>query len=194
MQAVLPFAKLPSEECFSPEVPRLSLGCTERRILRIRLALLSAFRLALGSQKKGLVCKSFCVLQSCEISSFAVQCRLTNKSRGGASTSSTTAATPTPAPAATLTAAAPATAGATAAAAATATILLPLLLRRRLVYYCYSNTLLHGERAGQADSAPIVIMATNRGITNIRGTDYKSPHGGPMLALTGSSDSILRFC
>eukprot|EP00435_Cladocopium_sp_Y103_P038123 s976_g10.t1 len=31
-----------------------------------------------------------------------------------------------------------------------------------------------------ADSAPIVIMATNRGITNIRGTDYKSPHGIPL--------------
>merc|ERR1712091_550249 len=26
----------------------------------------------------------------------------------------------------------------------------------------------------------IVIMATNRGITNIRGTDYKSPHGIPL--------------
>eukprot|EP00439_Symbiodinium_sp_Y106_P085250 s383_g27.t4 len=32
----------------------------------------------------------------------------------------------------------------------------------------------------EADSAPIVIMATNRGITNIRGTDYKSPHGIPL--------------
>merc|ERR1712230_140677 len=29
-------------------------------------------------------------------------------------------------------------------------------------------------------TAPIVIMATNRGITNIRGTDYKSPHGIPL--------------
>lgn len=28
--------------------------------------------------------------------------------------------------------------------------------------------------------APIVIMATNRGITKIRGTDYKSPHGIPI--------------
>merc|ERR1712124_63301 len=26
----------------------------------------------------------------------------------------------------------------------------------------------------------IVMMATNRGITNIRGTDYKSPHGIPI--------------
>merc|ERR1712078_832062 len=36
------------------------------------------------------------------------------------------------------------------------------------------------NRALEADSAPIVIMATNRGITNIRGTDYKSPHGIPI--------------
>ena len=28
--------------------------------------------------------------------------------------------------------------------------------------------------------APIMIMATNRGITTIRGTDYKSPHGIPL--------------
>merc|ERR1719263_948374 len=28
--------------------------------------------------------------------------------------------------------------------------------------------------------APIVMMATNRGITNTRGTDYKSPHGIPL--------------
>merc|ERR1712232_363730 len=36
------------------------------------------------------------------------------------------------------------------------------------------------NRALEAESAPIVIMATNRGITNIRGTDYKSPHGVPL--------------
>lgn len=36
------------------------------------------------------------------------------------------------------------------------------------------------NRALEAESAPIVIMATNRGITNIRGTDYKSPHGIPL--------------
>lgn len=36
------------------------------------------------------------------------------------------------------------------------------------------------NRALEADSAPVVIMATNRGITNIRGTDYKSPHGIPL--------------
>merc|ERR1719450_1112668 len=36
------------------------------------------------------------------------------------------------------------------------------------------------NRALESDSSPIVIMATNRGITNIRGTDYKSPHGIPL--------------
>eukprot|EP00931_Biecheleriopsis_adriatica_P082606 TRINITY_DN5606_c0_g1_i1.p1 TRINITY_DN5606_c0_g1~~TRINITY_DN5606_c0_g1_i1.p1 ORF type:complete len:465 (+),score=131.40 TRINITY_DN5606_c0_g1_i1:118-1512(+) len=36
------------------------------------------------------------------------------------------------------------------------------------------------NRALEAESSPIVIMATNRGITNIRGTDYKSPHGIPL--------------
>jgi hypothetical protein len=29
-------------------------------------------------------------------------------------------------------------------------------------------------------SAPVLIMATNRGIANIRGTSYKSPHGIPI--------------
>merc|ERR1712054_691628 len=33
------------------------------------------------------------------------------------------------------------------------------------------------NRALEADSAPVLVVATNRGITNIRGTDYKSPHG-----------------
>lgn len=28
--------------------------------------------------------------------------------------------------------------------------------------------------------APVLIMATNRGITKIRGTNYKSPHGIPL--------------
>jgi RuvB-like protein 2 len=28
--------------------------------------------------------------------------------------------------------------------------------------------------------APVVIMATNRGITRIRGTNYESPHGIPI--------------
>jgi RuvB-like protein 2 len=36
------------------------------------------------------------------------------------------------------------------------------------------------NRALEAETSPIVIMATNRGITNIRGTDYKSPHGIPL--------------
>merc|ERR1719222_1736356 len=36
------------------------------------------------------------------------------------------------------------------------------------------------NRALEIESSPIVIMATNRGITNIRGTDYKSPHGIPL--------------
>merc|ERR1719502_210558 len=36
------------------------------------------------------------------------------------------------------------------------------------------------NRALEEPTAPIVIMATNRGITNIRGTDYKSPHGIPI--------------
>merc|ERR1711985_15680 len=36
------------------------------------------------------------------------------------------------------------------------------------------------NRALESDSSPIVIMATNRGITTIRGTDYKSPHGIPL--------------
>merc|ERR1719181_2274658 len=36
------------------------------------------------------------------------------------------------------------------------------------------------NRALEEPTAPVVIMATNRGITNIRGTDYKSPHGIPL--------------
>ena len=36
------------------------------------------------------------------------------------------------------------------------------------------------SRALEDDMAPIVIMATNRGITKIRGTNYKSPHGIPI--------------
>eukprot|EP00923_Selenidium_pygospionis_P018264 GHVN01031996.1.p1 GENE.GHVN01031996.1~~GHVN01031996.1.p1 ORF type:complete len:490 (-),score=113.68 GHVN01031996.1:145-1614(-) len=36
------------------------------------------------------------------------------------------------------------------------------------------------NRALENDGSPIVIMATNRGITKIRGTDYKSPHGIPL--------------
>eukprot|EP00735_Rhodelphis_limneticus_P013747 TRINITY_DN76_c0_g1::TRINITY_DN76_c0_g1_i1::g.14776::m.14776 TRINITY_DN76_c0_g1::TRINITY_DN76_c0_g1_i1::g.14776 ORF type:complete len:465 (+),score=59.17,sp/Q9DE27/RUVB2_XENLA/78.60/0.0,TIP49/PF06068.8/2e-184,AAA/PF00004.24/4.8e-06,AAA/PF00004.24/3.3,AAA_22/PF13401.1/0.022,AAA_22/PF13401.1/0.027,AAA_22/PF13401.1/9.2e+02,AAA_5/PF07728.9/0.0077,AAA_5/PF07728.9/2.2e+03,AAA_5/PF07728.9/14,DnaB_C/PF03796.10/2.4e-05,RuvB_N/PF05496.7/0.0046,RuvB_N/PF05496.7/2.4,Mg_chelatase/PF01078.16/0.0016,Mg_chelata len=36
------------------------------------------------------------------------------------------------------------------------------------------------NRALETDMAPIVVMATNRGITRIRGTDYKAPHGIPL--------------
>merc|ERR1711988_1945114 len=36
------------------------------------------------------------------------------------------------------------------------------------------------NRALEDDMAPIVIMATNRGITKIRGTQYTSPHGLPL--------------
>lgn len=34
-------------------------------------------------------------------------------------------------------------------------------------------------RAMESELAPIIILATNRGIARIRGTDYKSPHGMP---------------
>jgi len=36
------------------------------------------------------------------------------------------------------------------------------------------------NRAIEDDMAPIVVMATNRGITKIRGTSYTSPHGMPL--------------
>eukprot|EP00128_Syssomonas_multiformis_P000728 Colp12_sorted_trinity150504_noHs@6717 len=36
------------------------------------------------------------------------------------------------------------------------------------------------NRALESDMAPVLIMATNRGITRIRGTNYKSPHGIPI--------------
>lgn len=36
------------------------------------------------------------------------------------------------------------------------------------------------NRAIELDLAPIVIMASNRGVTKIRGTNYTSPHGLPM--------------
>jgi len=41
---------------------------------------------------------------------------------------------------------------------------------------CYSFL----NRALESDLAPILVMASNRGITTIRGTDYKSPHGIPL--------------
>lgn len=36
------------------------------------------------------------------------------------------------------------------------------------------------NRALEDETAPIVIMATNRGHTTIRGTDYQGPHGIPL--------------
>merc|ERR1719473_2382333 len=36
------------------------------------------------------------------------------------------------------------------------------------------------NRALESDLAPVLIVATNRGITKIRGTKYKSPHGIPI--------------
>jgi len=42
------------------------------------------------------------------------------------------------------------------------------------------------NRALENETAPIVIFATNRGITNIRGTNYKSPHGIPVDLLDRS--------
>lgn len=36
------------------------------------------------------------------------------------------------------------------------------------------------NRALESDLAPVVVMASNRGITRIRGTSYKSPHGLPL--------------
>ena len=36
------------------------------------------------------------------------------------------------------------------------------------------------NRALENDMAPILIIATNRGITKIRGTSYASPHGIPI--------------
>lgn len=35
-------------------------------------------------------------------------------------------------------------------------------------------------RALEATLAPVLVMATNRGITAIRGSNYKSPHGIPL--------------
>lgn len=41
---------------------------------------------------------------------------------------------------------------------------------------CYSFL----NRALESDQAPVLILATNRGITQIRGTDYRAPHGLPL--------------
>lgn len=42
------------------------------------------------------------------------------------------------------------------------------------------------NRALEDDFAPIVVMATNRGVSQTRGTNYKSPHGVPMDLLDRS--------
>lgn len=36
------------------------------------------------------------------------------------------------------------------------------------------------NRALESHLAPVLIIATNRGIAKIRGTNYKSPHGIPI--------------
>lgn len=36
------------------------------------------------------------------------------------------------------------------------------------------------NRALESEQAPIVVMATNRGVTKIRGTNYSAPHGIPL--------------
>ena len=36
------------------------------------------------------------------------------------------------------------------------------------------------NRALEGDMAPVLVVATNRGITKIRGTNYRSPHGIPI--------------
>lgn len=42
------------------------------------------------------------------------------------------------------------------------------------------------NRALESEKSPIVILATNRGITKIRGTNYKGPHGLPLDLLDRS--------
>jgi len=42
------------------------------------------------------------------------------------------------------------------------------------------------NRALESDASPIIIMATNRGIAQIRGTKFKSPHGIPIDLLDRS--------
>jgi hypothetical protein len=44
----------------------------------------------------------------------------------------------------------------------------------------FLNTFLFVLVFQEDDMAPVVIMATNRGITRIRGTNYRSPHGMPI--------------
>ena len=56
------------------------------------------------------------------------------------------------------------------------------------------------NRALESDMAPVLVVATNRGITRIRGTNYRSPHGIPIdlldrlliISTTPYSESELR--
>lgn len=45
-----------------------------------------------------------------------------------------------------------------------------------------------------SDLAPVMILATNRGITTIRGTNYKSPHGIPIDLLDRYAIACVRAC
>lgn len=54
-----------------------------------------------------------------------------------------------------------------------------LLMRHIIVHMLDIECFSFLNRALETELAPIVIMASNRGITRIRGTKYKSPHGIP---------------
>ena len=48
------------------------------------------------------------------------------------------------------------------------------------------------NRALESDMAPVLVIATNRGIAKIRGTEYKSPHGEQLSA--GITDECVTRC
>ena len=52
------------------------------------------------------------------------------------------------------------------------------------------------NRALESEMAPVVVMATNRGITRIRGTNYRGPHGMPidLLDRFSSKNMANTFC
>ena len=52
----------------------------------------------------------------------------------------------------------------------------PLFQVHMLDIECFSFL----NRALESDMAPVLVTATNRGITKIRGTNYRSPHGIPI--------------
>jgi DNA helicase TIP49 (TBP-interacting protein) len=56
--------------------------------------------------------------------------------------------------------------------------LIPAAVSLRLTYFFPLEFFVC--RALESELAPIVIMATNRGLTRIRGTDYSGPHGIPL--------------